>query len=287
MKLYSITTAKNRTNNIIYNSPHSGEKFPDEFIKLVQIDMDILLSSGDSFVDKLFNNAQHHGSCLISNEYGRSFVDTNREAYELDPHMFSGEINIPLNEASYKVKLGFGSIAKFAYTRQNIYKGSIPFKEALIRLEKYYFPIHVKLQDLLSEQFDKYGYSLLVDCHSMPSYEFIGKNTQSLPQADIILGDCHGKSCAPQITHYLNNFFIDQGFSVELNTPFAGGYNTKHYGSPDINKHAVQIEIKKSLYMDEYKRTPNQKFNKLKDILSKLCNGLDNNIKQLTLKNHS
>jgi N-formylglutamate amidohydrolase len=92
-----------------------------------------------------------------------------REAYELDCSMFSGDINVPLNGSSYKVKLGFGSIAKYAYNRQNIYKTLIPFNESLIRLEKYYFPIHAKLQELLSDQFDQYGYSLLVDCHSMPS----------------------------------------------------------------------------------------------------------------------
>jgi len=240
-----------------------------------------LLRSGDSFVDQLFTEASNNGSVLISNQYSRSFVDTNREAYELDPAMFSGEISKTLNDQSSKVKTGFGSIAKYAYTRKEIYKDKIAFSQAMERLDEYYFPLHNKLAELLSEDFDAHGYSLLIDCHSMPSYEFLGQNGTKTAQADIILGNRHGISCHPAITAYLSEHFKKYDLTVTHNAPFAGGYNTAHYGEPASNRHAIQIEIKKSLYMDEAARKPNQYFEPLKIIISSLCYHLAEDIDKL------
>ena len=247
MKLYSLSEAKNKTNNIIYNSPHSGECFPDAFLKTCQINKHKLLSSSDSFVDSLFEEAKNNGSTLLANNFARSFMDTNREAYEIDPSMFSGEIDVPLNHSSPKVKMGFGSIAKYAHTRKNIYQDKIPFEQARQRIEQYHLPIHEKLDSLLTNDMDKFAYSLLIDCHSMPSFEFLGHYVPDKPQYDIILGNLYGRSCHPVITDFLAQHFLQAGLTVIQNTPFAGGYNTFQYGAPHLNKHAIQIEIKKSL----------------------------------------
>jgi N-formylglutamate deformylase len=78
-----------------------------------------------------------------------------------------------------------------------------------------------------------------------------GHPLNSAPLADIILGDCHGKSCDPLITDSAEQICRDIGLSVTRNKPYAGGYTTKHYGQPKYNLHSLQIEIKRSLYMDE------------------------------------
>lgn len=280
MKLYSLSKAKNKNNNIIYNIPHSGESFPAGFLNEAIIDKHTLLCSGDSFVDQLFIEAKKCGSVSMSNNFSRSFIDTNREAYELDPEMFSGEITEKLNERSQKVKLGFGSIAKYAYTRKNIYKEKLPFDQALKRLEDYYFPVHEKLSELLTEDYDHFGYSLLVDCHSMPSYEFLNQKLAK-NQPDIILGNLYGKSSDPAITDYITAHFKKYDLSVAHNAPFAGGYNTVCYGEPAKNRHAIQIEIKKSLYMDERNRKPNEYFEPLKVIMNDLMFHLDQEIATL------
>ena len=278
MKLFKLLEPENKTNNIIYNSPHSGEKFPDGFLETTLIDKSILLSSADSFVDQLFEDAPINGSSIISNIYARSFIDTNREAFELDPDMFSGEITKKLNYRSNKVKLGFGSIAKFAVNRKDIYADKIPFEEALSRLDNYYYPVHKKLTSLIESRFDDFGYAMLVDCHSMPSYKFLGQDVFRSSQPDIILGDLHGKSCHPAITDYLIKFFKEQDLTVTCNAPFAGGFNTQNYGKPKKNRHAIQIEINKSLYMDEFERTQNKQFQSIKKMMTKLSKKLDNEI---------
>jgi N-formylglutamate amidohydrolase len=281
MNLYTLKRPAKKTNNIIYNCPHSGENFPDGFFKNTDLDINTLLLSSDSFVDELFSEASENGSVIMSNNYSRSFIDTNREAFELDPSMFSGEITKNLNANSMKVKLGYGSIAKYAFTQLPIYKDKIPFQQALDRLEKYYFPVHQQLNAIQNEDIENFGYSLLVDCHSMPSYEFLGQNSNLPLQPDIVLGDFHGRSCNSKITEFLINHFRRYDLSVSTNSPFAGGYNTQHYGNPDLGKHAIQIEIKKSLYMDEKERCINQFFEPVKIIMSLLCYHLGNEIEKI------
>lgn len=280
MTLYSLLKADHKTNNIIYNSPHSGECFPDDFLSQTTVDKHTLLCSGDSLVDKLYDQAPNHGSVLFVNQYARSFMDTNRAAYELDQEMFYGEIPNDLLNHSHKVDIGYGSIAKYAYTRKEIYFTKIPFKEAENRIRQFYFPIHEKLKHLLNEDYQKFGYSVLIDCHSMPSYEFLNFNTLK-KQPDIILGNLYGNSCNDQLTKYIATHFKKHKLKVVMNNPFAGGYNTNHYGHPNDNKHAIQIEIKKSLYLDENNRCLNQRAKDMKSIITELIKSLNDNIEKI------
>ncbi len=41
------------------------------------------------------------------------------------------------------------------------------------------------------------------------------------------------------------------GYRIALNKPYAGGYITEHYGKPDRGIHVLQIEVDRSLYMNE------------------------------------
>lgn len=281
MELYSSDIAQTLTNNIIYNCPHSGEMFPLGFTQSSAIDLHTLLCSGDSFVDLLYAEAARNGSCLFKNNYARSFMDTNRAALELDPDMFSGDIPSNLLSDSHKVKLGFGSIAKYGYTRKDIYKDKIPYVEAEHRLNTYYYPIHQALKSLLNKNHQEFGYTLLIDCHSMPSYGFLGHPTKHIPQPDIILGNLHGKSCHPAITNFITEHFKNYNFTVSHNDPFAGGYNTETYCDIKNNKHAIQIEINKSLYMNEKERRPNRYFDAFKTIISALMFHLNEDIEKI------
>ena len=75
---------------------------------------------------------------------------------------------------------------------------------------------------------------------------------------DIVLGDRYGTSCASELTDLAAQMLTRFGYSVSRNKPYAGGFITEHYGQPARGLHAVQIEINRSLYMDErtLERTP-------------------------------
>ena len=70
-------------------------------------------------------------------------------------------------------------------------------------------------------------------------------------RVDIVLGDNHGESCAPDLVDSAERWFAAHGLKVQRNQPYAGGFTTQRYGRPGLNRHALQIEINRSLYMDE------------------------------------
>ena len=70
-------------------------------------------------------------------------------------------------------------------------------------------------------------------------------------RVDIVLGDNHGESCAPDLVDGAERWFADHGLKVQRNQPYAGGFTTQRYGRPGLDRHALQIEINRALYMDE------------------------------------
>ena len=59
---------------------------------------------------------------------------------------------------------------------------------------------------------------------------------------------------------HIHGAFVEAGFQVARNTPFAGAFISRRYGKPQIGQHAVQIEIDRSLYMDEARIQPSAEF---------------------------
>jgi N-formylglutamate amidohydrolase len=151
--------------------------------------------------------------------------------------------------------MGLGTIARVVASGEEIYARKLRFAEAKRRVETLYQPYHHALQRLVDETALAFGGYLLVDCHSMPS---AASATGGQPAADIVIGDCHGSSCAPHLVEAVRDFLVGRNFAVALNAPYAGGFTTGHYGMPRRGRHALQIEINRALYMDErsYRRRP-------------------------------
>jgi N-formylglutamate amidohydrolase len=59
------------------------------------------------------------------------------------------------------------------------------------------------------------------------------------------------------------------GYLVATNKPYAGGFITEHYGRPARGLHALQIEINRSLYVNEMTMEKRSGFNALRDDLTK------------------
>jgi N-formylglutamate amidohydrolase len=144
--------------------------------------------------------------------------------------------------------MGLGTIARIVASGEEIYSEKLRFVEAQRRIERLYRPYHQALRGLVEETAALFGGCLLVDCHSMPS----GADSPCEKSgADIVLGDCHGASCAPQFVEAARRFLVEHGFAVAINAPYAGGFTTGHYGRPSVRRHALQIEVNRALYMNE------------------------------------
>jgi|SRR5271165_2494599 len=253
---------------LVLASPHSGSEYPADFVAASRLDPLALRQSEDSFVDELFAAAPHLGAPLLSARFPRAYLDVNREAYELDPTMFSDTLPSFVNAGSPRVRIGLGTIARIVANGEEIYTGKLRFADAERRIECLYHPYHQVLRRLVQQTEGAFGGYLLVDCHSMPSTSGPGCSGQD--GADIVLGDCHGAACAPRILEAASRFLIGRGLKVAINAPYAGGFTTGFYGRPSAHCHALQIEINRALYMDErsYRRKP--RFVRLVDELADL-----------------
>ena len=191
------------------------------------------------------------GMPLLAARFPRSFVDANREPYELDPGMFEGPLPRPLNHRTTRVAAGLGMIPRVAACGEAIYRGRVPSEEIELRLETCWRPYHTALSTLVEQTHRQFGTALLIDAHSMPSSASGVGPRERDHRVDIVLGDNHGESCAPDLVDGAERWFADHGLKVHRNQPYAGGFTTQRYGRPGLNRHALQIEINRSLYMDE------------------------------------
>ncbi|MDB5503869.1 MAG: N-formylglutamate amidohydrolase [Tardiphaga sp.] len=242
---------------IIFNSPHSGSVYPAEFLEASRIDVVALRRSEDSFMDELIAGLSDRGFPVARVHFPRSYVDVNREPYELDPRMFTGRLPSFANTRSMRVAGGLGTIPRVVGDGQEIYRERLDVDDALGRIETLYKPYHRALRRLINKAHQNFGTVILVDCHSMPS---IGISREEPRRPDIVVGDRYGTSCAGVLADVVETTFSSLGYSLGRNKPYAGGFITEHYGNPASGLHAIQIELNRAIYMDERRRERTARF---------------------------
>ena len=205
--------------------------------------------SEDAFVDKLVEMAPDWGVSLILAQAGRAYLDVNRGAYELDPGMFTEPLPPFVNDKSPRVAAGLGAVARLIHEGLEIYARKLTFAEAQRRIDSVHKPFHEALAALIQEARATHGFAILIDWHSMPSAA--GRGITASQTCDIVLGERYGAACHPALTDRVDAELSALGYRVGRNTPYAGGYITQHYGQPHAQVHALQIEICRSLYLDE------------------------------------
>jgi N-formylglutamate amidohydrolase len=242
---------------IIFNSPHSGSVYPPDFLKASRIDIAGLRRSEDSFMDELIGGLSQRGFPTVAVNFPRSYVDVNREPYELDPRMFAGRLPSFANTRSMRVAGGLGTIPRVVGDGQEIYRERLSVDDALARIEALYKPYHRALRRLINKAHQTFGTVVLVDCHSMPS---IGVSRDEPRRPDVVIGDRYGTSCAALLPDMVEETMRRLGYSVGRNKPYAGGFITEHYGNPASGLHTVQLEVNRAVYMDERRRERGQRF---------------------------
>jgi N-formylglutamate amidohydrolase len=252
----------------VFNSPHSGRAFPEEFLRQTRLPMMALRKSEDCYVDELFLACVEHGAPMLRALSPRSYIDLNREPYELDPRMFSGELPGYANTGSPRVAGGLGTIPRIVSEGEDIYRGRIDFAEARKRIERIYVPYHRTLSALTGAVLAKAGEVLLVDCHSMPASATHHIAPPGSGGVDVVLGDRFGASCAEDISAFVEEALRGHGLRVMRNKPYAGGFITQNHGAPHRGQHALQIEINRSLYMNESTLEKTRGFQHVKDVLA-------------------
>ncbi len=235
----------------VFASPHSGSDYSPDFLRTSVLDLVSLRRSEDFYVDQIFTSVVDFGAPLIRALFPRVFLDPNREPYELDPTMFEDDLPSYVNTRSPRLAAGLGTIAKVVSAGMPIYAGKLRFAEAKQRICTFYHPYHRLLRYLVETTRQRFGYCVVIDCHSMPSSDGISSDKWTSINADFVLGDRFGTSCARTFITTAELSLKEHGYNVKCNEPYAGGYTTRHYGQPEQLLHAFQIEINRKLYVDE------------------------------------
>ncbi|MDT8857740.1 N-formylglutamate amidohydrolase [Paracoccaceae bacterium Fryx2] len=262
---YVLTRPVRRTTSVIFSSPHSGRDYPAAFLLGSALDARVIRSSEDAFVDRLFASAPNLGAPLLVARAPRAYLDLNRSADELDPALIEG---IPRAAHNPRIVSGLGVIPRVVANGRAIYRGKIPLAEAEARLIRYWHPYHAALRMLLDESHAALGEAVLVDCHSMPHEAIETHARPGAPRPEVVLGDRFGAAAGGEVMARIEAAFTGAGLRVARNAPFAGAYIAQAYGRPSRRQHVVQVEIDRSLYMDEARIEPRSDFGAFRALIT-------------------
>lgn len=254
-----------RKSPLLLASPHSGRRYPRALLDQATASMQALRRAEDAYVDALFAQAPQAGAPLLCATVARAYVDLNRDPAELDPAMFEGGLApLPLRTKSPRVQAGLGVIPRLAGDGGEIYAAKLCPSEAGRRLSAVHTPYHAALTGQMEENFALFGCAVLLDCHSMPSC------ARGPFAPDVVLGDRFGAAADPELINRTEQALKRLGYKVARNTPFAGGYGAERYGRPAQGWHALQIELSRSLYLNERTLEPSSDFDQVRRDMHRL-----------------
>ena len=256
-----------QTTSVVFASPHSGRDYPWSFIRKSVLDELAIRSSEDAFMDMLVSAAPQYGAPLLCARMPRAFLDLNRSADELDPAVIDGVRQVSHNP---RIASGLGVIPRVVSNGRSIYRGKLSMTEAQGRIADYWRPYHDKLAQLMGDTRRDFGEAILIDCHSMPHEAVDAVSQSGLPRPEVVLGDRFGASASNDVVDRVETIFLEAGLRVSRNAPFAGAYTTQNYGRPSRKHHAIQVEIDRSLYMNELRVRPNGNFDNFKALMTRV-----------------
>lgn len=238
---------------LIFDSPHSGAVYPADFDCVC--DFNLLQRAEDKYVDDLFSCAPDFGGTLLCALFPRSYIDANRAECDIDPDLLAAPWPDKSNPTA-RSDAGIGLIRRLVKPGVPVYDRALSVEEIQNRIERCYRPYHDALQTLIDEAHYNFGQVWHIDCHSMPAAsakprQAIGLDGPYAKSVDFCLGDRDGTSCAPEFTHELRDFIRSMGYTVTVNDPFKGVELVARHSQPSRGRHSLQLEINKSLFMDE------------------------------------
>lgn len=268
---YNLAMPEARSSCAVFASPHSGRDYPFAFLQSSVLDERAIRSSEDAFIDILFEAAPRHGAPLLAARMPRAYVDLNRHESELDPAVIR---DVAPGGHNPRVASGLGVIPRVVAGGRAIMSGKMDRTEAEHRLDRFHRPYHRRLRLLLDEAQRQFGQAILFDCHSMPHEALVAARYPAGETPDVVLGDLFGAACDRGIVEQVEGIFLGAGLSVARNAPFAGAFAMQQYGRPTRRQHALQIEIDRSLYMNEAMVRPNGNFHAFQKVMGEVVAAL-------------
>jgi N-formylglutamate amidohydrolase len=241
---------------VVLHIPHSSGYVPQEERRAIRLDDQALetelLRMTDAYTDQLFP--------LTPVEAHRVICPVTRLIRDVE--------RFPLDEDEPMSARGMGVI----YTRTSMGDVLRAPPDPLIRkslLDRWYWPHHSKLERVVNDAVTRLGRCLIIDCHSFPSAALPYELDQTGPRADFCVGT-DAFHTPPLIRDAIVAAAKDAGYSVTVDTPFAGALVPLAFYRNDRRIWSVMIEVNRRLYMDEHSGAKGPRFEEVRAVLARL-----------------
>jgi formiminoglutamase len=221
------------TTPLLISMPHPGLLLPHPVEELLTPEARTLPDT-DWHVPQLYAFASKMGASLLMARYSRFAIDLNRP-----------EDDTPLYQSATTGLFPdtlFDGTSIFLPGKARSDEIKRDCKEHIWRL------YHNRLMAELTRIKSTFGHAVLLDAHSIRGE--IPRLFEG-PLPDFNLGTNDGRSCAKSLSDAVVKVCDAPGYRHVLNGRFKGGHITRHYGQPDHDVHAVQLELAQRTYMNE------------------------------------
>jgi N-formylglutamate deformylase len=274
--MHFISSQVGRT-PLVLDSPHSGTDYPPDFGYVCEFAA--LRRAEDTHVEKLYSFVPALGVAWVEAHFPRSYLDANRNVTEIDLSMLSGAWPDDLGEqdsaVQSKLRLGKGLIWRMTDDGLPLYSRQLSVAEVQARIANCWQPYHAAVGSAIDAAHARHGYSIHINCHSMPAISSShATDFPGLVHADFVIGNRDNTTSSESLVLFIQEQLVQHGYSVAINHPYKGVELVRRYGKPEQQRHSVQLEINRKLYMDESTLAMHAGFDALKGHLQSLVKQL-------------
>jgi N-formylglutamate deformylase len=262
---------------LVLDSPHSGTFYPEEFDHAPP--RALVRQAEDTHVATLWRAAPLSGATLLEANFPRAFIDPNRSLADIDPDLLADRWPHPITPTR-KTQQGIGLVWRMARDGVPMYARKLTSTEVMARIDHYWRPYHSELESLIDARHRRFGAVWHINCHSMPAVGDARADDPGKERADFVLGDRDGSTCEPAFMQFVADTLRQFGYGVAINDPYKGVELVRKHGRPAEQRHSLQLEIKRTLYMDEQTFEPHAGFARLEVDLARLVDGIASHIRE-------
>lgn len=246
--------------------PHAGRAYPRSLLERMRHPGFVALRLEDRKVDLLAEEiARRTGAALLVAQAPRAMIDLNRAVDDVDWDMIGG--GAPADVGSYtpgmRARSGLGLIPRRLPGLGELWKRRHDAGDLAARIAGIHQPYHACLATTLATLRARWGAALLIDLHSMPPLTLRGGQ----PGPELVVGDRFGTTCHGGLVGSAFAYFAENRRGTAHNRPYAGGYVLERHAAPRSGLHALQLEIDRSIYLDQRLLEPGEGFAAMADLM--------------------
>src|SRR5882672_323455 len=239
---------------VVVEIPHAGLDIAAPFLEPVIAPARAIARDADLYVDALYEDAPAEGATMLVAHTSRYVIDVNRGEGDVDGDVVEGR--------RADLRMHHGLVWRTTSDGEQALARRLTRGELEERLELVWRPYHRELAAIVERKRARFGIAVVLAAHSMPSVERGRRGASEATaaaaarRADVVPGTRGRKSAAARFIDVVDTHAKTLGWTVRHDEPYAGGFTTQHYGRPTEHVHAVQLELSRSLYLDEASLRP-------------------------------